>query len=72
MLQDLQAGKRTEIDAITGEIIRLAKEHGIETPSNEAVYALVKALESRNLKEGKKLAEVDVLKVTDLVEAITG
>ena len=72
MLQDLQAGKRTEIDAITGEIIRLAKEHGIETPSNEAVYALVKALESKNLKEGKKLAEVDLLKVDDLVEAITG
>jgi 2-dehydropantoate 2-reductase len=71
MLQDLQAGKRTEIDAITGEVIRLAKEHGIETPSSEAVYALVKALESKYIEEGKKLSEVDILAADDLVEAIT-
>jgi 2-dehydropantoate 2-reductase len=72
MLQDLQAGKRTEIDAITGEVIRLAKLYGIETPSSDAVYALVKALESKYLKEGKKLAETDILPIDDLVEAITG
>ena len=72
MLQDLQAGKRTEIDAITGEVIRLAKQLGIETPSSEAVYVLVKALESKNLKEGKELEETDILAIDDLVEAITG
>ena len=72
MLQDLQAGKRTEIDAITGEVIRLAKEHGIETPSSQAVYALVKALESKNLEEGKELEETDILAIDELVEAITG
>ena len=72
MLQDLQAGKRTEIDAITGEVIRLAKQLGIETPSSEAVYALVKALESKNLEEGKELEETDILAIDDLVEAITG
>ncbi len=71
MLQDLQAGKRTEIDAITGEVIRLAKLHGIETPSSEAVYALVKALESKYLEEGKKMTEMDVLAIDELVEAIT-
>jgi 2-dehydropantoate 2-reductase len=71
MLQDLQAGKRTEIDAITGEVIRLAKQFGIETPSSEAVYVLVKALESKNLKEGKELEETDILAIDDLVEAIT-
>lgn len=49
MLQDLKARKRTEIDAITGEIIRLGKQLGIDTPSNESVYALVKAIESRYL-----------------------
>jgi len=72
MLQDLRAGKRTEIDAITGEVIRLAKLHGIETPSSEAVYALVKALESKCLDKGKELADTDVLAIDDLVEAITG
>ena len=71
MLQDLQAGKRTEIDAITGEVIRLAKQFGIETPSSDAVYALVKALESKNLVEGKELEETDILAIDELVEAIT-
>ena len=71
MLQDLQAGKRTEIDAITGEVIRLAKQFGIETPSSDAVYALVKALESKNLEEGKELEETDIFAIDDLVEAIT-
>ena len=72
MLQDLQAGKRTEIDAITGEVIRLAKQLGIETPSSEAVYVLVKALESKNLDEGKELEETDIFAIDDLVEAIAG
>ena len=71
MLQDLKAGKRTEIDAITGEVIRLAKKLGIETPSSEAVYALVKALESKYLEEGGELIEEDILAIDDLVEAIT-
>jgi 2-dehydropantoate 2-reductase len=71
MLQDLQAGKRTEIDAITGEVIRLAKHLGIETPSSEAVYVLVKALESKYLEEGKGMAKTDILAIDDLVEAIT-
>ncbi|MFW9975273.1 MAG: ketopantoate reductase family protein [Candidatus Thorarchaeota archaeon] len=71
MLQDLRAGKRTEIDAITGEVIRLAKLHGIETPSSEAVYALVKAMESKYLEEGEKMTDMDVLAIDELVEAIT-
>jgi 2-dehydropantoate 2-reductase len=71
MLQDLKAGKRTEIDAITGEVIRLAKQFGIETPSSEAVYALVKALESKYLEEGGELEEADIIAVDDLVKAIT-
>jgi 2-dehydropantoate 2-reductase len=51
MLQDIMACKRTEIDSITGEIIRLGKELGIETPSNDIVYALVKAIEAKYLED---------------------
>lgn len=43
MLQDVLNGKKTEIDAINGYIIRQAKKHGIDVPLNEALYALVKA-----------------------------
>lgn len=70
MLQDLRAHKRTEIDSITGEIIRLGKELGIETPSNESVYALVKAIESQYLTELERKA-TPKMKVDELVKAVT-
>ncbi len=46
MLQDIAAGKRTEIDALNGAVIALAQEHGIATPHNLAVYHLIKFLET--------------------------
>lgn len=70
MLQDLQAKKRTEIDAITGEIIRLGKELGIDTPSNESVYALVKAVESQYLSSREKTKE-HPMQVEELVKAVS-
>jgi 2-dehydropantoate 2-reductase len=45
MLQDVLKGKRTEVDSINGYVVRLARKHGIRVPVNEALYALVKALE---------------------------
>lgn len=71
MLQDIRAGKRTEIDAITGEVIRLAKSLGIETPSSESVYALVKAIESKYLDEGETVSESDIFEIEELVRTVT-
>lgn len=45
MLQDINAGRRTEIEAINGIIVRYGKERGIPTPVNDAVYRLVMARE---------------------------
>jgi len=45
MLQDLDAGRRTEIDAIGGAILRRARERGIAVPLTEAVTRLVRARE---------------------------
>ena len=42
MLQDVKRGKRTEIDAISGEIVRLAEKLGMEAPVNKTLHALVK------------------------------
>ena len=70
MLQDIQAGKRTEIDSITGEIIRLGKELGIETPSNESVYALIKAIESKYLEDTEAKVYTKPLKVEELVDSV--
>ena len=46
MLQDLDRGRRTEIDAITGAVVRAAAKHRIPVPLNEALYALIRARES--------------------------
>ncbi|HSW64286.1 MAG TPA: 2-dehydropantoate 2-reductase [Dissulfurispiraceae bacterium] len=42
---DLKAGKKLEIDALTGAIVRLGKENGVPTPVNETVTNLIKAKE---------------------------
>ena len=45
MLQDVERGRKTEIGALNGEIVRLAKTLGVDTPVNEALTASVKGLE---------------------------
>lgn len=41
MLQDLEAGRRTEIDAINGEVVRRGARHAIPTPVNTTLTRLV-------------------------------
>jgi 2-dehydropantoate 2-reductase len=45
MLQDVDARRETEIDYLNGGIVRFGREHGVPTPLNEAILALVKGLE---------------------------
>jgi 2-dehydropantoate 2-reductase len=46
MLQDVEAGRLTEIDFLNGGIGRFGRELGVATPLNDAVTALVKGLEA--------------------------
>jgi 2-dehydropantoate 2-reductase len=45
MLQDVEARRQTEIDYLNGGIVRFAREHGVATPLNEAILAVVKGVE---------------------------
>lgn len=45
MLQDIIAGKQTEIDSINGEIAKTGDAHGIPTPTIRTLWKLVKAYE---------------------------
>ena len=47
MLQDLEHGKRTEIDEINGEIVQKAKKVGVPVPVNRTLWTLVRGLEQR-------------------------
>jgi 2-dehydropantoate 2-reductase len=45
MLEDVQAGRPTEIDLITGALIREAERCGVDAPLHTALFQLVKARE---------------------------
>ena len=47
-LQDLDAGRHTEIDMFSGALMRMGKELGIAVPYNEYTYHMIKALEEKN------------------------
>ena len=45
MLQDVEARRQTEIDYLNGGIVGFGREHGVPTPLNDAIWALVKGVE---------------------------
>lgn len=47
MLQDIEAGRRTEIDYINGKVVEYGHQAGIPTPYNTMIRGLVKALETQ-------------------------
>ncbi|MDN5972373.1 2-dehydropantoate 2-reductase [Bifidobacterium crudilactis] len=44
MRQDRLAGKPLEYDALTGAVVRAAERHGIDTPANRMILALLAAI----------------------------
>lgn len=47
-LQDLDAGRHTEIDMFSGALVRMGRELDIPVPYNEYTYHIIKALEEKN------------------------
>jgi 2-dehydropantoate 2-reductase len=41
MLEDVSAGRRTEVDAINGAVVRLGDRHGVDVTANRVVTALI-------------------------------
>ena len=46
MLEDVAAHRPTEIELITGALVREADRHGVPVPLHEALYSLIKAKEA--------------------------
>jgi len=54
--QDVERGRRTEIDSLNGFIARRGAELGVPTPVNHTLWALVKLLEERNAQSAARAA----------------
>ncbi len=48
MLQNIEEGRRTEIDALNGALVKEAKSLEVAVPFNEAVVLAIKSIEARN------------------------
>lgn len=60
MLQDIEAGRATEIAAFNGEAVRRADELGMDVPVNQAMVSLIAALEALRLpRSGQGRTDAD-------------
>jgi 2-dehydropantoate 2-reductase len=48
MLQDIESGKETEIEAITGYLCRLAAKQGLHLPANQQLLDEVQRISLQN------------------------
>ncbi len=47
MLQDFEAGRELEVEAILGNTVRLARKHNVPVPHMESCYALLKSVNGK-------------------------
>lgn len=51
---DLRDGRKTEVDTISGSVVRVSRRNGVGAPTHEAMVALVHAMEDRTQQMGKE------------------
>jgi 2-dehydropantoate 2-reductase len=47
MLQDVEAGRKTEVEMLAGRMIELGKRHGIHTPVNQKLFDKIREIETK-------------------------
>jgi len=53
MLQDLEAGRPLELEALVGSVVELGERMGVSMPHTRAVYACTKLLAESRGKAGR-------------------
>ena len=48
MLQDIEAGRKTEVDYLAGTVSKLGQQLHVPTPINDMFYQIIKVLEKKN------------------------
>ncbi len=56
MLQDVEAGRSLEVEALIGSVIEMGRLTATPCPHIDAVYACVKLLDRTMTKEGARVA----------------
>jgi 2-dehydropantoate 2-reductase len=47
MLQDIEAGRKTEVEIFGEKVVELGKTHGVTTPVNQTVLQIIRVLEQQ-------------------------
>ena len=42
MLQDIEAGRKTEVEIFSGKVVELGKKYGVPTPVNQTVLNIIR------------------------------
>jgi 2-dehydropantoate 2-reductase len=64
MWQDIEKGRKTEVDFVNGYVVRKGKEVGLKTPANELVTKVIKEIE-----DGKRKPSLENLKEFNSITA---
>ena len=57
MLQDLEAGRPLELEAVVGAVVELGERFGVPMPATRTVYACVKMLDQKRREPVERSAE---------------
>jgi 2-dehydropantoate 2-reductase len=52
MLQDVEAGRKTEVEMLAGKVVDLGQKYGIATPVNQTMLRIIRVMEQRMGTEG--------------------
>ena len=47
MLQDVEAGRKTEVEMFAGKVIALGRQYNVPTPVNQRLFDLIKEIEAK-------------------------
>lgn len=45
MLQDIEAGRKTEVEYFAGKVCELGRKYNVKTPVNDQLYQIIRLLE---------------------------
>jgi 2-dehydropantoate 2-reductase len=54
MLQDMEAGRKTEVEVFGGKMVELSRQYHIPVPVNETLLHVIQVMEKQRLKKGPR------------------